>query len=112
MSKTTIESLAGRLSDVVPERLKELGAKLPGSVPGSASGADAAGLLNLKTDLEQNFKAVLQSAFEKMELVSREEFDVQRKVLGRTREKLERLERELAELQQAKAADSGGSDNG
>ncbi|MDG1462083.1 MAG: accessory factor UbiK family protein [Gammaproteobacteria bacterium] len=107
MSKTTIESLAVRLSDVVPERLKELGAKLPGSAPD----LDGAGLSSLKSDLEKNFEAVLQSAFEKMELVSREEFDVQRKVLARTREKLERLEAELEELKQAKAEAASGSKN-
>ena len=86
MSKPTIESLAGKLSELVPERLKDLGSRVPGSP------------LDL-SKLETNFSAVLQSTFEKMELVSREEFDVQRKVLARTRDKLEQLEAELRRIQ-------------
>lgn len=50
-------------------------------------------------DLEKNFRALLQGAFTKLELVSREEFDVQAEVLQHTREKLELLEAKLAELE-------------
>jgi ubiquinone biosynthesis accessory factor UbiK len=50
-------------------------------------------------DLEKNLRAMLQSAFAKLDLVTREEFDVQTEVLARTREKLEALERRLAELE-------------
>jgi BMFP domain-containing protein YqiC len=50
-------------------------------------------------DLEKNLKALLQSAFAKLDLVTREEFDVQTEVLARTREKLETLERRLSELE-------------
>ncbi len=50
-------------------------------------------------DIEKNLKAVLAAFFERMDLVTREEFDIQRAVLLRTREKLERLERKLAELE-------------
>lgn len=57
------------------------------------------GAAALKKDLENNFKAVLQSALAKMELVSRREFDVQSGVLQRTREKLEALEARLAALE-------------
>ena len=49
-------------------------------------------------DVEKNINALLKGAFTKMELVSREEFDVQAEVLRNTREKLERLEKKLAEL--------------
>ena len=46
-----------------------------------------------RDELQQNFKAVLQAGLAKLDLVTREEFDVQRAVLLRTREKLEALER-------------------
>jgi len=55
----------------------------------------------LGQDLERNFKTLLQSGLERMELVSREEFDVQRAVLERTRAKLEAMEGRLAELEKA-----------
>ncbi len=50
-------------------------------------------------DVEKNINALIQGAFTKMELVSREEFDVQAEVLRNTREKLTRLEAKLAELE-------------
>ena len=50
-------------------------------------------------DLEKNINALIQGAFTKMELVSREEFDVQAEVLRNTREKLVKLEAKLAELE-------------
>lgn len=50
-------------------------------------------------DLEKNINALLKGAFTKMELISREEFDVQAEVLRNTREKLEILEVRLAELE-------------
>jgi BMFP domain-containing protein YqiC len=59
---------------------------------------------NLKVlghDLERNFKTLLQSGLERMELVSREEFDLQRAVLERTRAKLETMEARLSELEKA-----------
>ncbi len=52
-------------------------------------------------DLERNVKAAMSSAFSRMDLVTREEFDVQAKVLARTREKLAELERRVAELEAA-----------
>jgi BMFP domain-containing protein YqiC len=51
-------------------------------------------------DLEKNLRALLASAFARLDLVTREEFDVQREVLARTRAKLEALEAKLAELEQ------------
>lgn len=49
-------------------------------------------------DLEKNLRAVLQSMFTKLDLVTREEFDIQQAVLLKTREKLEALEARVAEL--------------
>ena len=50
-------------------------------------------------DLEKNLRALLTSVFARLDLVTREEFDVQRQVLLRTREKLAKLEAEVAELE-------------
>jgi hypothetical protein len=53
-------------------------------------------------DLDKNIHALLRSTFTKLELVSREEFEVQTEVLRRTREKLEALEKKLYELENHK----------
>jgi BMFP domain-containing protein YqiC len=50
-------------------------------------------------DLDKNIHALIQGAFTKMELISREEFDVQAEVLRNTRDKLVQLEAKLAELE-------------
>ena len=71
-----IDDLARRLSNLVP--------------PGLREGRD---------ELQQNFRSVLQSGLAKLDLVTREEFEVQRAVLLRTREKLEALERTVAALE-------------
>lgn len=55
-------------------------------------------------DIEKNVHALLRGVFTKMELVTREEFDVQSQVLQRTREQLEMLERRLAELEAQRKA--------
>ena len=73
-----------------PRFFDDLAKRLAASVP--------EGLQSLRRDLEQNFKAVLQSGLAKMQLVNREEFDVQAAVLRRTREKLEALEARIAAL--------------
>lgn len=52
-------------------------------------------------DVEKNTRAMMNSMFTKMDLVTREEFDVQSQVLARTREKLEALEKRVAELEAA-----------
>lgn len=57
------------------------------------------GLLSIQSDVEKNLRSALQAGFTRMNLVSREEFDVQAAVLLRTREKLERVERQVAELE-------------
>ena len=50
-------------------------------------------------DLEKNIRALLAAAFAKLDLATREQFEVQTKVLSRTREKLAELERRVAELE-------------
>ena len=55
-------------------------------------------------DLEQNFKGVLQAQLARLDLVTREEFDVQSAVLKRTREKLTALEQRLDQLEGGKPA--------
>ena len=76
MDKPFIDDLSQRLASVLP-----------------------AGLSSLRRDLEKNFRAVLHANFEKMDLVTREEFEVQREVLSRTRAKLTALEKQVAELE-------------
>lgn len=71
-----IDDLARRLSGLVPPGLRES-----------------------REELQENFRAVLQSGLGKLDLVTREEFDVQRAVLLRTREKLEQLQGTVAELE-------------
>jgi len=76
--------------------LDDLAKKLAASVP--------EGLQHLRADLEKNFHSVLQSGLAKLELVTRQEFEVQAGVLKRTREKLEQLEARLAELETSLSA--------
>ena len=54
-------------------------------------------------DVEKNLRALLSSAFSRLDLVTREEFDIQQEVLKRTREKLDQMEARVAELERAKA---------
>jgi BMFP domain-containing protein YqiC len=58
-------------------------------------------------DLEKNLRAMMESVFVRLNLVTREEFDVQSQVLTRTREKLTELESKLAELEKARMKDEG-----
>lgn len=69
------------------------------------------GLEDARADLEKNFQAALHSGFSKLDLVTREEFDVQRAVLLRTREKLALLERMLGDLE-ARLDTRAGDDTG
>ena len=79
-----------------PKMLDDLARKLVDAVP--------SGFKDLKVDLERNFRAMLQTALGKLDLVTREEFDVQSGVLSRTRAKLEELSQRLAELEAALAS--------
>ena len=53
----------------------------------------------MKDDIEKNLRATLDAAFSKMDLVTREEFDIQASLLSRTREKLEGLQEKLSALE-------------
>lgn len=71
--------------------LNDLARKLSEALPTS--------LQLLKKDLENNFRAVLQNAFSQLDLVTREEFDIQTRVLERSRERLIELEKIVHELE-------------
>ena len=73
--------------------INEIAQRLLASLPAAVRGAQA--------DLEKNFRVVLHNSLGKMDLVTRDEFDVQTKVLERTRARLTLLEARLAELEQA-----------
>ena len=72
-------------------RIDEIARRLLESVPPA--------LRSMQQDLETNFRAVLRSSLGKLDLVTREEFDTQLKVLERTRSKLEALEKKVAEME-------------
>jgi len=65
----------------------------------SLSKAMPPGLSAIQQDIEKNIRAALTATFAKLDLVTREEFDVQTQVLHRTREKLEALEQRVADLE-------------
>lgn len=75
-----------KLLDEINEKLKAVMAQSPAA------------------DLEKNVKAMLGAAFARLDLVSREEFDIQREVLARTRARLAELEKQVAALEAAAAA--------
>ena len=77
-----------------PKILDDLAKKLADTVP--------AGLRDLKAEAERNFRGVLQAALGKLDLVTREEFDVQSELLARTRQKLAELETRVAALETQK----------
>ncbi|MAS83491.1 MAG: hypothetical protein CMF44_02455 [Legionellales bacterium] len=76
MLKEKIEAIVSDISKVLPEDIDLL-----------------------KEDIEKNVRATLNTAFTKMELVTREEFDIQASLLSRTREKLEALQKKLSEME-------------
>ena len=82
-----------------PRQLDDLARRLAAAMPPQ--------LAALRADLEANFKAVLQAGLARLDLVTRQEFDVQAGVLRRTRELLETLERRLAALESGTAAGPG-----
>ena len=75
----SLEDLAARLARVLPP-----------------------GLAGLRSELENNFRAILRANLERFDLVSRERFEAQAELLARTRAKLEALEQRLAALEQQK----------
>jgi len=74
-----------------PKAIDDIASRLAGAIP--------PGLSNLKDDLEKSFHAILQGALSKLDLVTREEFEVQKAVLAKTRSKLEALERRVADIE-------------
>ncbi len=82
-----------------PLSVNEIVQRLLESLPSAVRGA--------QTDLENNFRAVLRNTLGKLDLVTRDEFDVQSKVLERTRARLAVLEARLAELEQAASRSAG-----
>ena len=58
-----------------------------------------AGMKEMQGDVKKNIRTLLESTLAKLDLVTREEFDAQTKVLARTREKLEQLEKTITELE-------------
>ncbi|MGD8380450.1 MAG: accessory factor UbiK family protein [Gammaproteobacteria bacterium] len=81
-----LDDLARRLSEAVPDNVK-----------------------NLRADMEKNFRAVLQNVLGRLDLVTREEFDVQTAVLNRTRDKLEALNQRLGELEESLSKQKSGA---
>lgn len=79
-------------------QLDDLARRLGGLLPPS--------LREGREELQENFKSVLQAGLARLDLVTREEFEVQRAVLLKTREKLEALERSVAELEASTSASS------
>jgi BMFP domain-containing protein YqiC len=84
MNARTIEDIAERLAALAPPGFREA-----------------------RGDLTANFRSVLQGGLRNLDLVTREEFDVQRCVLLRTREKVEALELQVAALERARDAKAG-----
>ena len=76
MEAKFIDDLSRRLSDALPQNIKAL-----------------------QADIEKNIRAIVQQSFAKLDLVTREEFEVQSQVLARTRAKLEVLEKQVAEME-------------
>lgn len=75
----TLDDIAKQLNDALPESLR-----------------------NLQQDLQKTFHNILQSSFNKLDLVTRDEFDTQVAVLARTRKKVEALEKQCAEFEKKK----------
>lgn len=76
--KDFLHDITQRLCDTLPSHLKEM-----------------------KKDIEKNFCVILKNTFNKLDLVTREEFDAQTKVLARSRKKIEALEASVKNLEQA-----------
>jgi BMFP domain-containing protein YqiC len=94
----TREPLAGMLQcprssalAIDPKSLEDLARRLADAVP--------PGIAAIRDDLERNFKAVLQGGLARLDLVTRQEFDIQSAVLRRSRERLEELEKRIAALE-------------
>src|ERR1700760_3620938 len=76
---------------MITPKIDEIVKRLVESVP--------PGVRAVQQDLEANFRAVLRSSLTKLDLVSRDEFDAQTRVLERTRARLEELEKRVAQIE-------------
>ncbi len=86
MSNESIDRLARRLAESVPENIRAM-----------------------RADLEQNFRSVLRSSLSRLDLVTREEFEVQEAVLARTRQQCDAMEARVQALEaQLEGADAAG----
>ena len=85
MDPKTIEDLTKRLSEAIPGGLREL-----------------------QHDMEKNIRTVLENTFSRLNLITRDEFEVQKGVLSRTRAKVEALEKRVKELETALAGKPAG----
>ena len=81
-----------------PKKIEQIARQVHESMP--------KGLRDLGEDVEKKIRQVLQSQLTRLDLVSREEFDVQNQVLLRTREKLALLEQRISDLESRTAAPS------
>ena len=84
--------MSERIFSEIDQRLREVFAQSPAA------------------DLEKNLRALLASFFARLDLVTREEFDVQRQVLLRTREKLANLEKQISDLETRMGSTTGRND--
>ncbi|MDH5191846.1 MAG: accessory factor UbiK family protein [Gammaproteobacteria bacterium] len=76
LNSKIIDELVKRVADALPKELRET-----------------------QSDIEKNIRSLVEAALEKMDLVTREEFDTQVSVLARSRNKIEELEKQVAELE-------------
>ena len=77
-----------------PKIFDDISKRLAGSIP--------PGMQSLQNDLQRNLHTALEAALGKLNLVTRDEFDIQQAVLQRTRQKLEQLEEQLQALETQK----------
>lgn len=77
-----------------PKFIEELAQKICAGLP-----EGLAGFKELKEDTQKNIKAVVQAGFERMSLVTQEEFEVQKKILERTKSEMNKLEQQVKELE-------------
>ncbi|GAA0350763.1 accessory factor UbiK family protein [Morganella psychrotolerans] len=82
-----------------PKKIEQIATQLQSALP--------KGVREIGADIDKKMRAILQSQLGKLDVVNREEFDVQTQVLLRTREKLSQMEKRLAELETRLSAKDG-----